>query len=141
MPMNDFALAVERTARGTTVLVLGGELDLYTAPEIEEALAQAVESEPDRDRRRRACGAVSADGGEHPDEEGRLLVVDLCSVTFLDSSTLALLLAASRRESTRGGELLILVGPRTPMTAFTATGLDRLLSIRRLDADPGESAA
>ena len=41
----------------------------------------------------------------------RRIAVDLRSVTFLDSTTLALLLEASERQRARGGELLILVGP------------------------------
>ena len=61
------------------------------------------------------------------------LAVDLRLVTFIDSTTLAQLLAASRRQHAQGGELLILVGPQTPMTAFEVTGFDRLLAIRRLD--------
>ena len=58
------------------------------------------------------------------------VVVDLRAVTFLDSSTLALLLAANGRQQARGGELLILVGPHTPMTPFEVTGFDRLLTIQ-----------
>ena len=54
----------------------------------------------------------------------------------LDSTTLSLLLAASRRQHARGDELLVLVGPQTPMTAFEVTGFNRLLAIRRVDDDP-----
>jgi hypothetical protein len=54
-------------------------------------------------------------------------------VSFIDVRTLGLLLGASRRQQAHGGELLVLVGPQTPMTAFEATGFDRLLAIRRLD--------
>jgi anti-anti-sigma regulatory factor len=57
-------------------------------------------------------------------------------VTFIDSATLVLLLGASRRQQAQGGQLLVLVGPQTPMTAFEATGFDRLLAIRRLDDEP-----
>jgi hypothetical protein len=54
-------------------------------------------------------------------------------VSFIDVTTLVLLLGASRRQQAHGGQLLVLVGPQTPMTAFEATGFDRLLAIRRLD--------
>ncbi len=100
----DFTLALERYGSESAVLVLAGELDLFRAPAIEDALAEV-----------------------------RHLTVDLRMVTFIDVPTLVLLLGASRRQHAHGGELLILVGPQTPMTAFEATGFDRLLAIRRLD--------
>ena len=67
-----------------------------------------------------------------PSTRARRVVVDLRAVTFLDSSTLALLLAAHGRQQARDGELLILVGPHTPRTTFEVTGFDRLLTIRHV---------
>jgi anti-sigma B factor antagonist len=119
---SDFALTIKRRpGSATTVLALGGELDLYRAPEIEQALAEVIEP-------------LSADNGET--QRSRRVVVDLRSVTFLDSTTLVLLLAASGRQRALGGELLILVGPQTPTTPFEVTGFDRLLAVRRLGANP-----
>ena len=114
----DFTLALDRRD-GTAVLTLTGELDLYRAPEIEDALAEAAGREPDA----RSEGA-------------HRLTVDLRSVTFIDSTMLGLLLAASRRHRARGAELKVLVGPQTPMTAFEVTGVDRLLAISRDDDGP-----
>lgn len=122
MPAPDFSLTLERLENGATVLVLAGELDLYRAPEIEAALASAV-----------ADRAL--------DEEAGRLTVDLRSVTFLDSTAIAILLDANRRQSARGGELLVLVGPQTPMTAFEVTGFDRLLSIKKDDLAAAERTA
>lgn len=119
----DFSLSLERPGDGTTVLVLAGELDLYRAPEIEAALAEAI----------------GADSGDR-DEEPQRLVVDLRSVTFVDSTMLGLLLAANRREQARGAELRILVGPTTPMTAFVVTGVDRLLAISLVDNGSNSAA-
>jgi anti-sigma B factor antagonist len=119
MPTPDFALTLERLEDGTTVLALAGELDLYRAPEIEEALAQVI-------------------GG---DEEPRCLTVDLRSVSFLDSTALAILLDATRRQQARGSELIVLVGPQTPTTAFEVTGFDRLLSIRHVGMAAAERPA
>lgn len=119
----DFSLSLERTGDGKAVLVLSGELDLYRAPEIEAALAEATEADGDRD------------------EEPCRLVVDLRSVTFVDSTMLGLLLTASRREQARGAELRVLVGPETPMTAFVVTGVDRLLAISLVDNGSSLSAA
>jgi len=106
----DFSLALERDG-DTTVLFLAGELDLYRAAAINDALV---------------------DGAQGFDRGVRDLAVDLRLVTFIDSTTLGLLLAASRRQQAQGGQMLVLVGPHTPMTAFEATGFDRLLAIRRL---------
>jgi anti-anti-sigma regulatory factor len=139
MPSRDFALAVERLGNRTAVLVLAGELDLYRAPEIELALAQATEAERDGERHGQTCGAPSAGDATSSSKGVRRVAVDLRSVTFLDSTTLVLLLEASQRQRARGGELLILVGPQTPRTAFDVTGFDRLLSIRRLHVDPNGS--
>ena len=133
----DFALALERDGSEAAVLVLAGELDLYRAPAIEEALAEAIGSELDSDRCHKPLLGVPP--GEHAqglDGNVRHLAVDLRLVTFIDLTTLALLLAASRRQHAQGGQLLVLVGPQTPMTAFEVTGFDRLLAIKRLNDDP-----
>jgi anti-anti-sigma regulatory factor len=141
MPPRDFGLALERLTSATTLLVLAGELDLYRAPEIEDALAQAIEPDRASDPRGGSCGPLSADGWRGRGEKATCLVVDLRSVTFLDSSTLAVLLAASERQRARRGELLVLVGPETPTTAFEVTGFDRLLAIIRVEADAEERTA
>ena len=126
----DFALALERCGSGA-VLALTGEIDLYRAPEIEVALAEATGGEPYGDRRTLASNRRASDGGQLRGDEVHHLTVDLRSVTFIDSTMLALLLAASRRQQARGAELSVLVGPQTPMTAFEVTGVDRLLAISR----------
>jgi len=108
----DFELTLTRRAGGTTVLALAGELDLCRAPAIEHALAEAAEPATGR--------------------EGGRVVVDLRAVTFLDSNTLVLLLAAHGRQQARDGELLIVVGPQTPTRAFEVSGFDRLLPIKHI---------
>jgi len=116
----DFALALERDGSEKAVLVLAGELDLYRAPAIEDALAEAT-------------------GPKLGSDRVRHLAVDLRLVTFIDSTTLLLLLGASRHQHAEGGHLLVLVGAQTPMTAFEAAGFDRLLAIRRSDDEPRNS--
>jgi anti-anti-sigma regulatory factor len=133
-PTCDFALALEWRGSGSAVLVLAGELDLYRVPAIEKALAEAIGLELRNGRRQ---GGQPGDG---PGEKARLLAVDLRSVTFVDSTTLELLLAASRHQQARGGTLLVLVGPQTPMTAFEVTGFERLLTIRRAEDHPRDAA-
>src|SRR4029078_7656336 len=72
-PIPDFELTVTRRPGGSRVIAVSGELDLYRAPAFEQALAEAVESDTS--------------------SEGTRVVVDLREVTFLDTTTLALLLA------------------------------------------------
>lgn len=140
-PPCDFALALERRDSGTAVLVLAGELDLYRAPDIQKALTEAIGLELHNGSRHLISDGQVAGADEMPAEEGRHLTIDLRSVTFIDSTTVALLLAASRHQQARGGKLLVLVGPQTPMTAFEVTGFDRLLAIRREDDQRRDSAA
>jgi len=111
-PAGTFELNLPRREGGTTVLAVSGELDLHRAPALERALAEALEPDAAQERRR--------------------VVVDMRAVTFLDSTTLALLLAAHGRQQARGGEVLILVGPQTPTSVFKVTGFDRLLTIKHL---------
>ena len=83
---------------------MAGELDLYRLPELTEALQSAA-------------GA-------------RRILIDLREVTFLDSTTLALLVQEHRRRREEGREFVILTGPHTPMTTFALTGVDRILPIQ-----------
>ena len=132
MPTCDFELTLEQRPNGTMVLVVAGELDLYRAPEIEGALADAIGPERSGETPDGRAGALSDDDQTN---RSRRVVVDLRLVTFLDSTTLALLLAASGRQRARGGELLLLVGPQTPTTAFELTGFGSHLTIKRV-GDP-----
>jgi anti-sigma B factor antagonist len=105
----DFAISTEQRPDGTTVVGLVGELDLYRLPALTEAFQSATSA-------------------------GRV-IVDLREVTFLDSTTLALLIKVQRRLRDDGRELLVVVGPETPLTAFAVTGLDRMLTIQHADPD------
>ena len=51
--ISDFALTLERCGSETAVLRLAGELDLYRAPAIEDALAEAIGPKLARDRVRK----------------------------------------------------------------------------------------
>jgi len=93
-----------RTEGHTTVLVLRGELDLYSAPEIRAALDRAAE-----------VGA------------GRI-IVDLEAVEFLDSTAIAALVQARSRA---GEGAFALAAPTAQVRrALTVAGLDRYFEIR-----------
>ena len=68
---------------GRIVVSLAGELDLYNAHEVRDALLQCCAESPER------------------------LVVDLSGVTFLDSSGLRALLSARKRLETASGRLSV----------------------------------
>jgi anti-sigma B factor antagonist len=89
---------------GTVIVQLVGELDLYNAPTVREALL-----------------ALCA---EHPER----LVVDLQRVAFIDSTGLGVLIEA--RSTLPDRESFLLAAP-TPQTyrALQISGLDRHLSV------------
>ena len=130
---SDFALALRRDGSETAVLVLAGELDLYRAPAITDALEEAIGAKLDNSWfRKPSIGPPPSEGAPGPDGKVGHLTVDLRLVTFIDSATSNLLVAASRRQHEQGGQLSVLVGPQTPMIAFEVLGFDRLLAIKRL---------
>ena len=110
--LRDFTITTERASDGTSTVIVAGEVDLYRAPELAQALQAAA-----------ASGATTIN-------------VDLSDVTFLDSTTLALLLQQHRELAANGRALIVLVGEQTPTTAFTITGIDRMLTIDHVDGAP-----
>ena len=129
-PIRDFALALEWRSSGTVVLVLAGELDLYRAPEIERALAGAIGAEPHSDRRKPVSDGSSADGGEIRGGQVRRVAVDLRSVTFIDSTGLALLLGVNEMSQDGGFELSIIsTDGDAPSKIFRMTGTDKILPL------------
>ncbi|WP_064750560.1 STAS domain-containing protein [Solirubrobacter soli] len=59
----------------------------------------------------------------------RSLVIDLSEVTFIDSSGLSALLAASSRARERGGAVALVLAQGEPPSLFRFRGIDRLLSL------------
>ena len=104
----------------THVIELGGEVDLYTAPEFKERLVQVIE-----------------DGKKQ-------LVVDLSKATFIDSTTLGVLVGGVKRLRPSGGSLALVCTDQNITKIFEITGLDRVFPIHasREDAlsDVGGSA-
>jgi anti-sigma B factor antagonist len=75
----DFDLVTQEVGDGTFVVALTGEVDLHTAPELKAALLRLVAEGPTR------------------------IVVDLSGATFVDSTTLGVLLGAVKRLRLIGG--------------------------------------
>jgi anti-sigma B factor antagonist len=89
---------------GATVVHLAGELDLYNAHEVREALLTCTEEAPDR------------------------LVVDLAEVKFIDSTALGVLIEARTRMANRKSFLLAAPALET-RRALEISGLDKHFSV------------
>jgi anti-sigma B factor antagonist len=95
---------------GSVVVSLAGELDLYNAHEVREALLECCAESPDR------------------------LVVDLSGVKFIDSTALGVLIEARTQLENRRGFLLAAPGLETKR-ALEISGLDRHFAVHdSLDA-------
>ena len=89
----------------TQVIELGGEIDLYTAPEFKERMVELIE-----------------DGKKR-------IVVDLSSATFIDSTTLGVLVGGVKRLRPAGGSLALVCTDQNITKIFEITGLDRVFPI------------
>ncbi len=94
-----------RSVAGRKVLDVGGEIDVYTAPQLRERLVAMVQS-----------GA-------------RQVVVDLGRVEFLDSTGLGVLVGALKRLNSVGGELALVCAQERLLKIFRITGLDRVFKL------------
>jgi len=97
---------VETTAPGDHVvrLNLDGELDLLTAPKLQEAIDQAT-----------------ANGY-------RCMEIDLAKLTFIDSTGLHLLVEAHKRMKAKRAETLVVNTPPNVAKVFEVMGLDRVFA-------------
>jgi anti-sigma B factor antagonist len=101
----DFQVRTAQLSPESYVVSVEGELDLHTAPELEQAL-----------------GTILARGG-------RSVVVDLVGLEFIDSAALAALLRALPRFRSRGGRFVLVTEDRRTLRTLEITGLDRTFDI------------
>jgi anti-sigma B factor antagonist len=95
----------ERTEQGTAVVAVTGEIDVATAPQLQECLHSLI-----------AQGQAT-------------LVLDLLAVTFLDSTALGVLVGALKRCREQGGDLKLVVADTRIMKIFEITGLTTIFPI------------
>jgi anti-sigma B factor antagonist len=103
----NFQIHDEEIDAETHVIELGGEVDLYTAPEFKERLVQVIE-----------------DGKKQ-------LVVDLSKATFIDSTTLGVLVGGVKRLRPVGGSLSLVCTDQNITKILEITGLDRVFPIHK----------
>jgi anti-sigma B factor antagonist len=101
----DFSVRTEQLAGDAYLIALTGEVDLYTAPEFKQELLDAI-----------------AKGAKH-------VVVDLSGTTFIDSTTLGVLVGGVKRLRTNDGQLSLICSDRNITKIFEITGLDRVFTI------------
>jgi anti-sigma B factor antagonist len=94
-----------RTEGGRTVVEVGGEIDVYTAPKLRETIVSLVD-----------------EGQYH-------LVVDLEQVEFLDSTGLGVLVGGLKRVRTHDGSLSLVCTQERLLKIFRITGLTKVFDI------------
>jgi anti-sigma B factor antagonist len=92
-----------------------GELDAFTAPSLSEAFADAA-----------------AQGGDR-------VVIDLSSVSFMDSTALGLVVKAVNEITDRGGDVRVVLPRRSARRIFEITTLDRVLPVEPTRAEALEA--
>jgi anti-sigma B factor antagonist len=113
-PSEGLVCRVKTIAIGADVRVVSaeGEVDLHTAPQLDELL--------------RSLGA------DH-------VILDLTEAAFVDSTTLTVIVATDRRIHDQGGQLSIAAGNPTVARLFEISGLDQALDVHRTLAAAIES--
>ena len=101
----NFDINTEQLGPDAYVVSLVGEVDLYTAPEFKQQLLEVI-----------------AQGGKD-------VIVDFSDTTFIDSTTLGVLVGGVKRLRTNDGQLSLVCNDRNITKIFEITGLDRVFTI------------
>jgi anti-sigma B factor antagonist len=101
----NFDIKTEQLGDDGYVISLAGEVDLYTAPEFKQQLLEVI-----------------GNGGKQ-------VVIDFTNTTFIDSTTLGVLVGGVKRLRTNGGQLSLVCSDRNITKIFEITGLDRVFTI------------
>jgi anti-sigma B factor antagonist len=106
-------ITCSRTGK-STVVVLRGELDLFSRPHLERELKRIETSDPER------------------------MIVDLSGLDFMDGAGMHALLGAQRRAQAVGREMSLRRGPRDVHRLFVLAGVEPLFSF---EPAPGGASA
>jgi len=94
-----------RTIEGVAILDVVGEVDLYTAPQLEEGLRRAATASPP------------------------LVAVNLTRVTYIDSTALRVLTDGQKRVRERRGAIVVIADQPTIKKIFRITGLGTIVPV------------
>ncbi|HVV31228.1 MAG TPA: STAS domain-containing protein [Mycobacteriales bacterium] len=106
-----------RTEGAVTVVIVGGEIDVYTAPKLREQIIDLVTA-----------------GAFH-------LVIDMESVEFLDSTGLGVLVGGLKRVRAHDGSLTLVCTQERILKIFRITGLTKVFPIYDTVADALSAAS
>ena len=113
----EFEITDRKVDDDTHVIAVAGEIDLFTAPEFKQRVMTPI-----------------AAGIDH-------VIVDLTETTFIDSSSLGVLIGAHRRLKSRGGMLVVACNSEAIVKTFRITGLDGVFRlVDSVEAGLGEGA-
>ena len=101
----NFDIKTEQLSDDAYVISLAGEVDLYTAPEFKQQLLEVI------------------------GQGGKQVIVDFTNTTFIDSTTLGVLVGGVKRLRTNDGQLSLVCSDRNITKIFEITGLDRVFAI------------
>jgi anti-sigma B factor antagonist len=101
----NFDIKTEQLGDDSYMISLAGEVDLYTAPEFKQQLLEVI------------------------GQGGRNVIVDFTDTTFIDSTTLGVLVGGVKRLRTNDGQLSLICSDRNITKIFEITGLDRVFTI------------
>ena len=104
MPERDFSISAEDGPAEQPVVRVAGEIDVATAPRLEDALAG-------------------------PTRAGKRVVLDLSECVFIDSAGLRTLLGARSAAESAGGSLVLVVSDPGLLRVFEVVGLGDVLEI------------
>ena len=101
----EFGIRDRAVGDDTHVVSVTGEVDLFTAPEFKQRVTAPI--------------AAGIDN----------VIVDLTETTFIDSSSLGVLIGAHRRLKGRGGRLIVACNAEPIIKTFRITGLDTVFML------------
>ena len=101
----NFDISTEKVGDDRYVISLAGEVDLYTAPEFKQQLLEVI------------------------GQGGKQVVVDFSDTTFIDSTTLGVLVGGVKRLRSNDGQLSLVCNDRNITKIFEITGLDKVFEI------------
>lgn len=107
----EFRIEEESPRPATKVLIVHGDADLHSAPELRERLRDAI------------------------DDGATTLVVDLSATTIIDSTWLGVLLGGMKRLREQDGQIRLVVPRPEVQRVFEITMLDRIFPLHNSQAE------